>query len=46
VKALYGGWGLPAHFFLGADGVIRDRYLGQMNGDLMERHLRTILPPA
>jgi cytochrome c biogenesis protein CcmG, thiol:disulfide interchange protein DsbE len=46
VKALYGGWGLPAHFFVGADGVIRDRYLGQMTADLMELHLNTILPPT
>jgi peroxiredoxin len=43
VKTLYGGWGLPSHFFVGADGVIRDRYLGQMTADLMERHLRAIL---
>ena len=46
VKALYGGWGLPAHFFIGTDGVIRDRYLGQMTADLMELHLKTILPPT
>lgn len=46
VKALYGGWGLPAHFFVGADGVIRDRYLGQMTADLMELHLKAILPPT
>jgi cytochrome c biogenesis protein CcmG/thiol:disulfide interchange protein DsbE len=43
VKTLYGGWGLPSHFFVGADGVIRDRYLGQMTADLMEQHLRAIL---
>jgi cytochrome c biogenesis protein CcmG/thiol:disulfide interchange protein DsbE len=43
VKTLYGGWGLPAHFFVGGDGVIRDRYLGQMTADLMEQHLRAIL---
>jgi cytochrome c biogenesis protein CcmG, thiol:disulfide interchange protein DsbE len=46
VKTLYGGWGLPSHFFLGANGVIRDRYLGQMTRDLMERHLLAILPPT
>jgi cytochrome c biogenesis protein CcmG, thiol:disulfide interchange protein DsbE len=43
VKTLYGGWGLPSHFFLGGNGVIRDRYLGQMTADLMEQHLRAIL---
>jgi cytochrome c biogenesis protein CcmG/thiol:disulfide interchange protein DsbE len=46
VKTLYGGWGLPAHFFVGADGVIRDRYLGEMTADLMELHLKAILPPT
>ena len=46
VKTLYGDWGLPAHFFVGADGVIRDRYLGQLTADLMEQHLKAILPPG
>jgi peroxiredoxin len=46
VKTLYGGWGLPAHFFVGSDGVIRDRYLGQLTADLMEQHLKAILPPS
>ena len=43
VRTLYGGWGLPSHFFVDGDGVIRDRYLGQMTADLMEEHLRAIL---
>jgi peroxiredoxin len=43
VQALYGGWGLPAHFFVDAGGVIRGRYLGQLTGDLMEEHLRAII---
>jgi peroxiredoxin len=43
VKALYGGWGLPSHFFLDRSGVIRDRYLGQLTGELMEQHLQTII---
>jgi cytochrome c biogenesis protein CcmG, thiol:disulfide interchange protein DsbE len=46
VKALYGGWGLPIHFFVDGDGVIRDRYLGQMTGELMEQHLQSILGPT
>ena len=46
VKTLYGDWGLPAHFFVGSDGVIRDRYLGQLTADLMEQHLKAILPPG
>jgi cytochrome c biogenesis protein CcmG/thiol:disulfide interchange protein DsbE len=43
VKALYGGWGLPSHFFLDGNGVIRDRYFGQMTRELMEQHLRAII---
>jgi cytochrome c biogenesis protein CcmG, thiol:disulfide interchange protein DsbE len=43
VKSLYGGWGLPSHFFLSGDGVIRDRYVGQMTAELMELHLQAIL---
>jgi cytochrome c biogenesis protein CcmG, thiol:disulfide interchange protein DsbE len=46
VKSLYGGWGLPFHFFLGRDAVIRDRYLGQMTAELMEQRLRAILGPS
>jgi cytochrome c biogenesis protein CcmG/thiol:disulfide interchange protein DsbE len=45
VKALYGAWGLPSHFFLDGNGVIRDRYFGQMTRELMEQHLRAILGP-
>ncbi len=43
VRALYGGWALPSHFFLDGDGTIRDRYLGQMTRQLMEEHLRAII---
>lgn len=43
VMALYGAWGLPSHFFLDGNGVIRDRYFGQMTGELMEQHLRAIV---
>jgi cytochrome c biogenesis protein CcmG/thiol:disulfide interchange protein DsbE len=43
VMALYGGWGLPSHFFLDGNGVIVDRYFGQMTGELMEQHLRSII---
>jgi cytochrome c biogenesis protein CcmG/thiol:disulfide interchange protein DsbE len=45
VKALYGSLGLPSHFFLDGDGVIRDRYIGQLTADLMEEHLRSIVGP-
>jgi cytochrome c biogenesis protein CcmG, thiol:disulfide interchange protein DsbE len=43
VKDLYGAWGLPSHFFLDGNGVIRDRYFGQLTPELMEEHLRAII---
>jgi len=43
VRARYGAWGLPSHFFLGGNGVIMDRYLGQMTRELMEQHLQAII---
>ena len=43
VKDLYGGSGLPFHVFLDGNGVIRDRYIGQMTATLMEQHLRAII---
>jgi peroxiredoxin len=43
VKALYGEWVLPSHFFLDGNGVIRDRYFGQMTRDLIEQHLLAII---
>lgn len=43
VKALYGNLGLPSHIFLDGEGVIRDRYLGQLTAELMESHLRSII---
>jgi peroxiredoxin len=43
VQALYGGWGLPSHVFLTGTGVIGDRYLGQMTGEVMEQHLQAII---
>jgi len=45
VKVLYGSLGLPSHLFLDGDGVIRDRYIGQLTADLMEQHLRSIVGP-
>lgn len=43
VMGLYGGWGLPSHFFVDGLGTLRDRYLGQLNAELMEQHLSSIL---
>jgi peroxiredoxin len=42
----YGVWGAPTHYFIGPDGIIRDRYFGPMNGDLLERSLGAILPAS
>ena len=41
----YGVWGAPTHYFIGRDGIIRDRYFGPMTRDLIEASLRTILGP-
>jgi cytochrome c biogenesis protein CcmG, thiol:disulfide interchange protein DsbE len=43
VMAQYGAAGLPSHVFVDRDGVIRDRYSGQLTGELMEQHLVSIL---
>jgi peroxiredoxin len=40
----YGVWGAPTHYFIGSDGVIRDRYFGPMTADLIEESLGTIVP--
>jgi peroxiredoxin len=40
----YGVWGAPTHYFIGADGIIRDRYFGPMTGELIEESLGTIVP--
>ena len=43
-RALYGGWGLPIHFFVDGSGLIRDRLIGQLHRATMEERLRSILP--
>jgi len=40
----YGVWGAPTHYFIGSDGIIRDRYFGPMTAALIGRSLDTILP--
>jgi cytochrome c biogenesis protein CcmG, thiol:disulfide interchange protein DsbE len=42
----YGVWGAPTHYFIGADGIIRDRYFGPMTSDLIERSLASIVSAA
>lgn len=39
----YGIWGAPTHYFIGADGIIRDRYFGPMTPELIDRSLGQIL---
>jgi thiol-disulfide isomerase/thioredoxin len=43
VKTLYGGPGLPTHLFLDGAQVIRDRYVGQMTRELMERRVQAVI---
>jgi peroxiredoxin len=42
----YGVWGAPTHYFIGPDGIIRDRYFGPMTADLIEKSLGTIVPAS
>ncbi|MEO7664112.1 MAG: TlpA disulfide reductase family protein [Candidatus Limnocylindrales bacterium] len=44
VEHLLGVKGLPAHLFLDGRGIIRDRYAGQLTGELMADRLAIILP--
>jgi thiol-disulfide isomerase/thioredoxin len=43
VMALYGARGLPSHVFVDREGVMRDRYAGQLTAATMEEHLGSIL---
>jgi peroxiredoxin len=43
VQNRFGGWALPVHYFIDAQGVIRDRYIGQLSRAGMEQHLGSIL---
>jgi peroxiredoxin len=45
-KDAYGVWGAPTHYFIGSDGIIRDRYFGPMTADLIDRSLATIVASA
>ena len=39
----YGLWGAPTHYFIGSNGVIRDRFFGPMTRDQIEESLRRII---
>jgi cytochrome c biogenesis protein CcmG/thiol:disulfide interchange protein DsbE len=45
-KPAYGVWGAPTHYFIGSDGIIRDRYFGPMTADLIAESLGTIVPAS
>ncbi|MDP9251264.1 MAG: redoxin domain-containing protein [Chloroflexota bacterium] len=40
----YGLWGAPTHYFIGSDGIIRDRFFGPMPRDMIEESMRRIIP--
>jgi peroxiredoxin len=40
----YGLWGAPTHYFIGPDGIIRDRFFGPMPRDLIEESMHRIIP--
>jgi len=42
----YGIWGAPTHYFIGSDGIIRDRYFGPMTPAQIEASLARILPAS
>jgi peroxiredoxin len=41
----FGVWGAPTHYFIGTDGIIRDRYFGPMTRDIIDISLATIIAP-
>lgn len=43
VMDAYGGWGLPTHYFVDRDGVIRGRFFGPMSRAQMDEELAKIL---
>ena len=45
VMATYGVFGLPTHYVVDRDGVIRDRYFGPLSREQMEERIRLIAGP-
>ena len=46
VAGVFGLLGLPGTFFIDADGILRDRVLGQLHGELLEDGLASVLGDA
>ncbi|MGI8658512.1 MAG: TlpA family protein disulfide reductase, partial [Candidatus Limnocylindria bacterium] len=42
VMKRYGVFGLPTHYFIDTDGIVRDRYFGPLTRDEMERRVALI----
>lgn len=45
IMATYGVFGLPTHYFIDRDGLIRDRYFGPLSREAMEERIRLISEP-
>jgi cytochrome c biogenesis protein CcmG, thiol:disulfide interchange protein DsbE len=45
-KTAYGVWGAPTHYFIGSDGIIRDRYFGPMTATMMAESLGRVVPTS
>jgi peroxiredoxin len=43
-KSAYGVWGAPTHYFIGSDGIIRDRYFGPMTAAMIAVSLSRVVP--
>lgn len=45
-QTAYGVWGAPTHYFIGSDGIIRDRYFGPMTAAMIAESLGTVIPTS
>jgi len=45
-KPAYGIWGAPTHYFIGSDGIIRDRYFGPMTAAMITESLDRVIPAS
>jgi cytochrome c biogenesis protein CcmG/thiol:disulfide interchange protein DsbE len=45
-KAAFGVWGAPTHYFIGSDGIIRDRYFGPMTAAMIGESLGRVVPTS
>ena len=45
IMRIYGVFGLPTHYFIDRDGIIRDRYFGPLSRDEIEERIELISEP-